>query len=119
MTASTDNPPGIRDAIVAVANASRRGDRDGLNRAPTALSLAAQPILRPTVAGMLKRRRVGGPDGMVAEAEDILSILLWQLVAVARQCDAETDDEATNWLGTIVTNLIEDQAKRPVDDSAC
>jgi DNA-directed RNA polymerase specialized sigma24 family protein len=110
---AADNPQRLRDAIVAVANASRRGDRDGLNQALEAFSRVAEPILRPAVAGELRRRRVGGPDGMVAAAEDILSILLWRLVAEAHQCNANTDDEATKWLKKVVTHLIEDQAKTP------
>lgn len=110
---AADNPQRLRDAIVAVANASRRGDRDGLNQALEAFSRVAEPILRPAVAGELRRRRVGGPDGMVAEAEDILSILLWRLVAVAHQCNANTESQAAAWLMEVVTHLIEDQAKTP------
>ncbi len=54
---------------------------------------------------------MGGPDGLVAEAGDILNDLLLKLTREARRCTAPDDNRALAWLCVVTTRMVEYEAK--------
>lgn len=105
-----ENPDRLPGLIRRVADARSQGD---LNDALTDLAIAARPILLPAVEHRLRSSRIGGPDGMLDEAEDILNDLLFKIAKKAGGFRGKTDASAGGWLKMIATNLIEDATKTP------
>lgn len=102
---------GLRDSIRDVAVAASDGSRDEVDRALRSFMELAFPVLAPFVRSVLRERRSGGPDGLIAEAEDVLQDLLFKLTRVACQCEASDDDKALSWLMQVAKNEARDAAK--------
>ena len=106
-------PEGLRDSIRRIAAAAERGSRSEINKALIDFEKLVDPVLRRYTRSQLEKKRVGGPDGLIAEVGDIHNELLYLLSRVARLCTASDDDSAQYWLKDVLKHLVEDQAKTP------
>jgi len=111
--ASEDEFGGLRELITEIARAADDGSGDELNAALNSFSRKMFPILQVYVASQLRRRQVGGPDGLIAEAEDILNLLLMKLTRYASHCTAPNDERTWFWLQSVIKGIAEDEAKTP------
>jgi DNA-directed RNA polymerase specialized sigma24 family protein len=91
---------------------ARARTRQQLNDALLDVHRAAWPILRPFVVRRLEQRRVRGPDGTVADAEDILNLLLQRVAASARSFQGAAEAQAEAWLRTMAKRLVFDETKK-------
>ncbi len=109
--ASDDGQPqSVAGILRRVARPASAGD---LNDALVELLSAVEPWLCAAISRQLAQSRVGGPDGVLADADQLLNDVLWEVAQSAHAFRGQSDAEAEAWLRKMAHRKVLDATKTP------
>ena len=102
-----------QSVVVILRRVAESASDSDLNDALVELLAAVEPWLCAAISHRLAQSRVGGPDGVLADADQLLNDVLWEVAQSAHTFRGKSEAEAEAWLRKMAQRKVLDATRTP------